>query len=1797
MQPSPESSAGVVAHVLADCDRQATGRCATDVLAAAAHLKRPPSLSRGPAYYDGAAPLPPQSPQEAESFSQPPCLPGGGAQTPGASIIPEDRRPLPVPSQDAATSSAFGWELPAPPCPADDSHMQPTFEDSGLWDGSFELGSRVEAPAGREDDSICSFDSAVHRWSLQADTAAAHPRRQAGIGEGGSNDNAFLDGSSLCGWTGTGAEAKTMDSGFHDSGFAEESHASATESVFLGSLRGNGLAGHGKEAHAAEPILDGALVVLPPQQMAACHESEQPHRPVCSPRPEPGHPVSQEPGCLLSSPSHVATMAALPAAAAMGPEETSWEGSTAAAGHLESEGGAACPAPALGEGHPGQRGHGFRPRRHLEGLGDCHAPEALQPLSQRGTRILGAGDPAALDRWTHDGLFADQGGFYGSLPGMPQDWTQTTNQRREDGAVLPPHLGWAGEAATGHVVPIGASEGGDGCLEDTKDTAAAIPWEAPEGEGDLYERGGAAPAAIFLAVGHENTEAGQPQWGLGAELTVMEGASPLAAPLDKDASKGCAAAAAPKSHDAAVQHAPWPSQALRFLPHNDTTEEGSEEIPAPVLSRWLGGEDVRLAEVQDERDGNWTVGRVAVPHGAAKEGCASDGGMPEGPEARCRPPSSLLGAADLGEGNAAWDPMVLPHWGDAAAGEGKWDAEVPEGRLALLLQPPPGKNREPAPRAHEDGPASWAPVLSRWGAQEDEGAADGPEGPASLPPLMDSDCSGSQHDENTVALPRWHPLGLPPLDTSGKGQQPHGSHRDSAAAAVTDRLHAEDRHHSLEESAAESSGFLDLMDIASAAAALEPVEAMEPPRPVALHSHGSGDFLQGSPWAPTGLPPPAREWAGFPPAPDLRRLPVNMVGERPGSADMDASTPIRSHALHRWPAADGEHGIQGQSAAPWLLADETAAPPLTPTPGDGLVDGGFAQAAAPQQDGTHILQPSLGAHGIAVAPAPGEWAASPPSCEAVPASPSSARLRPTALEGELLMSAHGLDYEEGCAVLEQFLETGGLREQSRWEDEGAAVQAPQHSPTLEEDTQPFTGTILGIEDWDEPEDDLSSEQEQLCRFLLPEGLPAPASHALLLPPEQPQAHSDAGFAALRPASPTITWGALPHSHGEEGMDSLEGMLPRCRDSDGPGRQLPLPLTQEAAVYNDSGGEDSSVTQPLGRFSDFVELGADMMLTHDPGKQYALPSTIREDHSRLSTAAAEEQESAGLLLTSTAGDLHYSYGLRPVDSPQENLLHKLFGNLCSAPAQTAGPSEASNGFLRDALSPQLGVEPGSPGQHLEGLALLNNSRLAELLAASMDELPTDDPEAICASLLGTLIGLRESAAVPPLEPCGSVEVHVNLTSPRPAEEAKDLSYPSPQEAPWRQSLSAAAASASHSSSELPLKLLEKAVEQPERVLGKLLEWAEDCGLDVGGTSPPQGDSSSSTTAAKPLERRWSPGPESSHDFTAMEAVEALDRARAVGQAGEPGRARENGEGRRAVQSRLHNSPGGPPQPSGSPHQDVSSGCAGPRRTLAQRLILTDALPPRRPPAAAALRPQHDSSGFSDFDRDIRFDTAGRAALLRAILTKARKRAERHVRTAEEQVCHSTATHQRIREIRKVMAGGADAAFSLTVDMGSPRLLWTSPSSFPKSPQPSLQAAGLTPMPSPSSSYGLRERHRTLSRTASPALAIHTAPAGMGGAPSATPPTLEDMTSGVASPDAVAANEFAAQYSTAAVNTQLRNVRDLTANFRAELHSVALRTDSALKRSRPSGGVMLRTAGPSSADPASTRRRLNMTTGHI
>ena len=149
---------------------------------------------------------------------------------------------------------------------------------------------------------------------------------------------------------------------------------------------------------------------------------------------------------------------------------------------------------------------------------------------------------------------------------------------------------------------------------------------------------------------------------------------------------------------------------------------------------------------------------------------------------------------------------------------------------------------------------------------------------------------------------------------------------------------------------------------------------------------------------------------------------------------------------------------------------------------------------------------------------------------------------------------------------------------------------------------------------------------------------------------------------------------------------------------------------------------------------------------------------------------------------------------------------------------------------------------------------------ELTAKLLDLHPEDDPEAVAASLLGTLIGLhasvyaqRETGEGPSLQGTftdpnmgGRVEFHssesapgincarshlnvyVDVTAARvmsraEAEHGQGSDTATTSEHPTETSTGAV---------RLPRQSLEKVVMEPLVTFGQLLEWSEDCGLGIG-----------------------------------------------------------------------------------------------------------------------------------------------------------------------------------------------------------------------------------------------------------------------------------------------------------------------------------------------------------------------------
>ena len=190
-----------------------------------------------------------------------------------------------------------------------------------------------------------------------------------------------------------------------------------------------------------------------------------------------------------------------------------------------------------------------------------------------------------------------------------------------------------------------------------------------------------------------------------------------------------------------------------------------------------------------------------------------------------------------------------------------------------------------------------------------------------------------------------------------------------------------------------------------------------------------------------------------------------------------------------------------------------------------------------------------------------------------------------------------------------------------------------------------------------------------------------------------------------------------------------------------------------------------------------------------------------------------------------------------------------------------PVEAASPFAREGARPQLGE---MRAQDLEALdAALREGEFSGLLRDSMQGVPPDDAEALCASLLGTLMGLRGSLSAASArraspgrlsstsglkgQPHGRsasgspvVEVVVDLTSARAAPPTSSPLRPASSLASTRANQSARdlpdeADAPSQLEEMLPKQLLRRAVEDPRTTLGELLLWAEDWGLPVKAPS--------------------------------------------------------------------------------------------------------------------------------------------------------------------------------------------------------------------------------------------------------------------------------------------------------------------------------------------------------------------------
>jgi hypothetical protein len=196
---------------------------------------------------------------------------------------------------------------------------------------------------------------------------------------------------------------------------------------------------------------------------------------------------------------------------------------------------------------------------------------------------------------------------------------------------------------------------------------------------------------------------------------------------------------------------------------------------------------------------------------------------------------------------------------------------------------------------------------------------------------------------------------------------------------------------------------------------------------------------------------------------------------------------------------------------------------------------------------------------------------------------------------------------------------------------------------------------------------------------------------------------------------------------------------------------------------------------------------------------------------------------------------------------------------------------------------------------------------------------------------------------------------------------------------------------------------------------------------------------------------------------------------------------------------------------------------------------------------------NSTVLSEADKDIHMGGAAtRAAKLKRILARARERAQGYVAAAEAQVAQSTLTHRRIQDIRRVLAGGADAAFSLSADTADSKS--SGPARAPHRLRVQTHSVDLSDLrlldaSLPPSPYG------SVSVSGSEARRLQSVP-------------LEELLAGVEGSDPQAAAEFAAQYGTAAAATRLGDIKGLISVFRAELEEA--RSQQARAQRRASEG---------------------------
>jgi len=496
------------------------------------------------------------------------------------------------------------------------------------------------------------------------------------------------------------------------------------------------------------------------------------------------------------------------------------------------------------------------------------------------------------------------------------------------------------------------------------------------------------------------------------------------------------------------------------------------------------------------------------------------------------------------------------------------------------------------------------------------------------------------------------------------------------------------------------------------------------------------------------------------------------------------------------------------------------------------------------------------------------------------------------------------------------------------------------------------------------------------------------------------------------------------------------------------------------------------------------------------------------------------------------------------------------------ADAASPTELSSAKLRSAVSPHVALlrsTGGSPPPF---------GACADLLVTALaaEDVAPDDTDALCASLLGTLMGLSAGRgagvdAAPPVNrrplqrPTeGDGKLSSQTEGPDPpfklgAMEGDPEAFlgrggalPSPPEdgelAPCLDvhvDLTTAQPVLGSASG-----LKAALAGDPRGTVAALLSWAEAAGVAPGDGDDDLGDGISGLADAFP-------GDASSVDTSAWEAFGALGIA--LDQQADPG-------------------------------ERVPTADRAARRTTqdhaAPALDLGDALPPRRHPRRSSLSGSTTSLATSvsvaETDADIRMGGASaRATQLKTILARARRRAEGYAASAAAAAATSAQTHARMQDIRRVMEGGAEAAFSLRPTDKLTADASNRSATTPPGPRSLLLASAPSALPR------LRVHSVDFGRGAPPSPLGTSSVAGsqswVDTAHEATMP-LEQLLAGMGRPsDPAAAAEFAAQYGTAAAAARLASVKGLLTRFRADLEQAR--------------GHRLWTQ-PASTTPPSTRR---------